>query len=552
VNNNDAVKAPSEPLFNIPNLDAALALGVSAITILLALTSIQPDAAFISYRYARHITDGTGFVYNPGNGANIAVAPLYVLLLSGASRLIPRLPALGAAFNAVFVGAGGLLLLLTASDDRSTIERVFSAFVYVTFPLWWLEVGAEMALVGFLGLSAVLAQARGKSLAAALLAGLALLVRPVAILLGIILVADLALDQRRVPLQEAVTLLMFMWLSGMLTVWSFGWPFPTHVLLGSTPAGTPLVTHALTSRSLAGLGKIGGALLAQSWIWGGLLLLAGVGLTRVLKRWWPLLLLVWTFLHGVALDILRVPSTRGDYAALVPALAALIGMGVAFASEKLADRVGRYTLLGGAALLLVGAVVPSLRAIRQAPTRDDAYYQAHGPAMLPDTSRDAYRQAGEWLAENAPDDAVVAADHVGKLGYYAERDMLDASGLLLLDAQGASLSGDAFWYLPDVAPDYVIFSPSSLREQSGYRPLEDPWFGQSYAEVNRFGDTSTLGGPLVIYQRQVETPTLAELDIEEEVRARYAHGLLLEGFETNLQMDPLPTGATDYRPAGKP
>lgn len=520
-------------------LEWALSLGLLGVTALFALwlAPVQPDAAYIGYRYARHVAQGTGFAYNLGDGRHIAVAPLYVLALADASQFIPNLPALGVAFSALFVGGGGLLLLLAGRDERGLPERAFAALAYVAFPLWWLETGVETALVGFLALAALFTQARQRHLAAATLAGLALVVRPISLLLGLVLLVDTALDQRRIPWREALALFLLAILWAVLATWAFGWPLPPRVLLGGSPAGGSLMTHPTTSRALTGLVRVGGGLLAQSWLWGGVFLLAGLGLARVLSRWWLVTLLVWALLHGLALDIMGVMPSRGDYVPLALAFAATLGVGVTFAAEALSERVSRGAVIATAALLMEAAILPSLWAIRQAPTRDDAYYTAHGPAMLPDIPQSLYQLAGKWLAENTPRDAVVSAGHVGQLGYYAGRDMFDTGGLLHPTARQGALHGDAFWYLPQFAPDYAVLSRTSLHADEGYRPLDDAWFSQTYAETTRFGDAATLGGPLAIYERLSEPPTLAETEAE----AHFENGLRLEDVATNLVMDPLST-----------
>jgi len=518
----------------VDRLDLALGLGLLGVTALLALAlaPVQPDAAFVGYRYARHLAEGLGFVYNLQSGEQVAAAPFYALLLADASKFIPDLPALGAAISALFVGAGGLLLSWVGRDERTRVEAAFAALAYVTFPLWWLEAGLETALAGLLALGAVLAQSRKWNLAAATLAGMALLLRPVALLLGVLLLLDTALDQRRLPWRELIALALLALLSVVLVVWAFGWPLPPRTLLGGTPAGPPLMTSAPTSRSLAGLGRLAGGLLAQSPVWIGVLLLAVLGFARVLERWWVVTLLVWAALHGIALDVLGATPARGDYAPLVPAFAALVGMGAAFAWETLAERVGRRTVLGGVTLLLVGAVLPSLLAIGQAPSRDNVYHAAHGPAMLPDTPSDAYKGAGEWLADHAPDGARIAAAHTGQLGYYSEHDVLDTGSLLVAGDVGR---GDTYSFLPHLAPDYAVLSRTELQVDGGYRPLDDPWFADNYVEVERFGDAGALGGPLVIYERRAEPTQLDDL----EVQARFAHGLRLAVAATNLQLDPL-------------
>jgi hypothetical protein len=53
--------------------------------------------------------------------------------------------------------------------------------------------------------------------------------------------------------------------------------------------------------------------------------------------------------------------------------------------------------------------------------------------------RDCYYGTGEWLRDNTPPDAVIAALDIGALGYASERRILDLAGLVSPDARALGL-----------------------------------------------------------------------------------------------------------------
>lgn len=509
-----------------------LSLALATAGLALALARVQPDATYVGYRYARHMAQEQTFTYNPGDENHIAAAPFYVFLLADLSHVGLDLPVLGVLLSAVFVGAGGWLLL---ASDGEPVETTAAALLYVSFPLWWLEAGLETALFGLLVLAATLLAAREKTVQGAIVAGLALLLRPIGLLLGGVLLVDAAFSRKRVPLRELAGWGAGAALSLGLSVWAYGLNFPQRWFLGGTPGGLPMLTAGGASSAFAALVQLGGALGAQSWLWAAVLLLASVGAVRLRERWWLTLLLVWAFIHIVMLDVLGATPTRGDFAPLVPVVAGLAGAGAGVLWERYANLIGSYTLGGLLAALLLVPGLSSLVAIGQAPRQDDTFYATRGPAMLPNTPPDTYREAAAWLADNTPPDAIIAANHIGLVSYLSERATFDTSGLLDAGTNAALKRGDPFWYVPHYAPEVVLVAQPDFQSDSGYQPLNDQWFTATYSEARRFGTEETFKGPLIVYQRQATPPALNEY----EIRERTAQGLRLDAVATNLALLPL-------------
>jgi len=68
----------------------------------------------------------------------------------------------------------------------------------------------------------------------------------------------------------------------------------------------------------------------------------------------------------------------------------------------------------------------------------------------------AYRQIGEWLDGNAPEEATVAAMEIGSVGWYSRRYMIDIVGLVTPENDRLLAQGDLDGWLDVGEPDYVV------------------------------------------------------------------------------------------------
>src|SRR5689334_6986454 len=92
------------------------------------------DDAFISYRYARHLVEGRGLVWNPGERVEAYTNPLFTLGLAAAMALgaEPRLASMAAGMVAYFAVA---YLLSAWSRERTPTVR------------WWIPLGSALWLI---------------------------------------------------------------------------------------------------------------------------------------------------------------------------------------------------------------------------------------------------------------------------------------------------------------------------------------------------------------------------------------------------------------------
>src|SRR5436305_7675794 len=179
------------------------------------------DDAFITFRYARNIVGGAGFVFNPGQHVLGTTTPLYAMLLAGLAWVTQsqNYPWLALLVNAL--ADGGTCLLLVALGEKLTGRRAVGlaaallwaiAPMSVTFAIGGLETSVFILLLAATAYTYV----TGRTRLAAVLGGLLVLTRPDGILLVGLIALDLVARRLRArPLPAAEALL----LAGPVLTW---------------------------------------------------------------------------------------------------------------------------------------------------------------------------------------------------------------------------------------------------------------------------------------------------------------------------------------------
>ena len=167
------------------------------------------DDAYITFRYARNLVTGQGFVYNPGERILGTTTPLYTLLMAGlalasGSRDFPLLAlAVNALAGAVSVG---LLYALGKRFSGHSAPSTAAALLWaiapysVTFAIGGMETDLTIACL----LAASYAHVTRHPRALATLSALALLARPDTVILIGLLWLDLVRARRQIPWREGI------------------------------------------------------------------------------------------------------------------------------------------------------------------------------------------------------------------------------------------------------------------------------------------------------------------------------------------------------------
>lgn len=429
------------------------------------------DDPFITYRYAENLSHGLGFVYNPGERVLSTTTPLFTLALAIFGRVFPDLPRLAVWLGAASLVAGGLLLWDLARAWETPLAGWVWLLLYPSFPLLVTTLGSEMPLYIAWILGSFACYARDRNFSAALLSALAVLTRPDGLIVPLLLAFHFLSQKRRSIPWAAVFAFLIVVLSWFVFAWLyFGSPLPV-TLAAKQQQGSMEISQRFAQGFLTTFRPY--SLRWTYWI-EACLALVGLGYAGWRARRW-LLLLAWAVVYFVAYTLLGVSRYFWYYAPLLPALLALVGLGVT-ALVGLGRRV--FSWLSQPALATLVALVLILPSFAG---------QALGvQRSLSQTARlDIYRAVGEWLNANLPSTASVGALEVGIIGYYARRPMVDFAGLLQPDTAQQITPHSVY---DDIAV-YAAFNhqPDYLVLQEGLFPkLETSYVAQRCQLVRTF------------------------------------------------------------------
>ena len=465
-----------------PVIVALLAVGVRF--------SIGPqtvDDAYITFRYARNIASGLGFVYNFNEQILGTTTPLWTLILAFCYRIgLQNLPHIAAAIGSLCDGVTAVLVYaIVRRIGFGPLWSALAAFLFavsagaIVFTIG----GMETPLFTLLLIAGVAAQLARRPIWASVLAGLATVTRPEGVLLFIlILISELWLRRRPWLPLIAYLLVVLPWL--LFASIYFGSPLPQSVVAKSvvyspqwggalrvlTQLGLPAFSVTLT---IEGQQYSLFAILVTVPIL--LIFLSRVGCLFRYARGAPEALPLMAFAPLLAaayiLATLRgVQFFRWYVSPLVPFY--IIGLVVFVAG--LSKHWARPAKLVVVALLMAWFVLPNLGR------------QAGAPLLLPRgvllTREAAYLKAAELLAPLLSPGTIVALP-IGAFGWASTASILDTVGLVSPEAtayyplgpeySGHTLPADL---VADMRPHYIV----SLDVFAQPPLTEAPWFRRDY------------------------------------------------------------------------
>lgn len=402
---------------------ATCALG--AVAVAAGWADLRHDDAYITFRYARHLVAGEGFVFNPGQRVLGTTSPLFTLVSAALYSLVGEaLPVAAVAWNAAALAAQGFLLFLLLRDVRPWTAMLLAVLTVggLGGAFSWLSLETHTAAA--LAVGALLAAGRDRPLAAGLLTGLAFLARPDAFLL----VPVLLFGYRR---RTGAALRLLLAAAATVLPW---------LVFATLYFGSPLPATMDAKRGITG---------AVDYL---LISLAEAARLPFLPRDlpWPLITLVLAAI-GIAYAVVRLPPLRPllAYGAALVAAYTLLGPPVAqhwhlylpflllralavLAPVAWLEERATRPLAVGAPRSGPGAAVALLSGVLVAATLAAAWGQARA---LPDDfwlqlRHRRYEEVARWLTRNAGTPCSFMAPEVGTLGYLTGCSMVDPYGLV--------------------------------------------------------------------------------------------------------------------------
>ncbi len=460
---------------------ALLLLACQAVLLISLLYGWGYDDPYITFRYARNLVEGRGFVYNTGERVLSTTTPLYALILAALGRLWSDLPVLSNFLGALSLAGGALFLYLTGEHYRQPATGLIALALYPLFPQLASTLGSETPMYVMLILGSLYFYARRQLGWMAILAGLATLTRPDGVLVLLVIGVHYLIFRRQIPWRAGLAFV------GVIAPWyGFAWIY----------FGSPLPVTLIAKRQQAQLVASdtffqGFVQILQSYRhnplywWYAILIGIGIGygLGRT-RQWLPLYL--WALFYFAAYVVLDVPRYPWYYAPLVPAVVMSIGLAATALAKLLRQLI--HDQLGWAifALTVASLFGPQLALIL------DLQRQ-------PDTRLPLYREAGLWISENTPGEASVGALEVGIIGYYAQRQMIDFAGLIQPAiaqqlSSSATYEDAAIWAIQAYEPTFILIP-------SQFKFVGSDWFEERYGPYRKFYYRTSPLSPLVLYSR---------------------------------------------------
>jgi hypothetical protein len=368
------------------------------------------DDAYIFFRYADHLVEGEGPVFNPGERVEGFTSPSWLALLAAARALgmeyEPTVAVMGTLFALTAVMASWALARRFAGPVAALAAPVLMAF-HPALAMWSVH-GLETAL--FVTLCAVSVWAwhgdrKGSEAETGLLAGLAFWTRPEAALVAMVLAAAAVAEGRfRRTLRFAAWFALAVVPLEIARLAYYGSPVPNtwfaktgggagRILFGLAYGKQFALTHAPLLICCAaalwffmrrrGHGPSVAGIVALCAVWAGYVVWVGGDAFPGYRFWLPVL----------------------------PFTGALVACGM----ERAGIRTTAPALAAGLALAVVTglAALPDVR-------------------LEHETGREFTKKmttAGRWLAEHAPGDLTIAVNYVGALPYHSGLATIDMLGL---------------------------------------------------------------------------------------------------------------------------
>jgi hypothetical protein len=467
---------------------------------------VSLDDAWIHFCFAENLARHGELSFNTGQPSSGSTSFFWVVLLAGG-----LLAGFSPVHWAILLGLaatllGGPLLFLLVRDSLegqpgADLTALLAGLLYALSGniLWHGLSGMETALFVTLGLAAILAHTRGRTILAAVLAGLLVLTRIEGVLLPLLMLLALALRPPNAPREPSTggpagrrlkPLLLTALIPLMLAA-----PMLAHNRLTS---GSLLPTTFTGRRWICGLPRsifdmewgrsfsflrdavpqLTGRLFSGSPLRLGILLLAAAGLIVWLRSWRRTiagdetggrgvtgvqLLVVWALGHTLVYALfLTVAGHGGRYIAVAAVtLLALISLAVRAVqqlarSQSASPWPGRLAAGGLAALLLLLAA-GQLRFFCQVETGSVWHINR------------VHVVTGQWLRQHLPPTAVVAAFDIGAVKYFFGGPVVDLGGLIDRDYFSYLYANRVVDYLRARGVEYLVLPESFSEEGVGYQ-----------------------------------------------------------------------------------
>ncbi|MDH5507768.1 MAG: hypothetical protein OEZ02_11165 [Anaerolineae bacterium] len=439
----------TEKTYNYTGLGIWLILFLVTVLMSTVYSVYAQDDAFITYRYARNLVSGNGFVYNLGEPILGTSTPLYTLLLALLSKLtqqpIPEISHTISLLSAWITSA----IIYEIGKKNGHIVALTAALLYLTNYILVLSIGMETLFLNAMLLAAIWAYTTKRLTWTAILGGLLILTRYEMGLMVAIIVTHYILENKRLPFWIWPTIVVVApWL--LYAYIQFGQPIPQSVISKLAAERIPFLLGALVNWKLLSDQLILFNLFAF------FILLGFVKLAKqVANNLAHNLILIWTGTYLFVASFLA-GSFPWYYGPLIPGLIILVVYGIEFVAQQPKTSTTTLSDTGGAIAVRnylfynIAAVLILIQLFYWA-----VDWRAHR-GTISDSRFPMYSEVTDWLSINSVSGQSLATEEIGYLGYYTDMRIIDLHSLVTVYSSGTTVPEALSQSLEVHSPDFVL------------------------------------------------------------------------------------------------
>ena len=419
-------------------------------------THFTYEDAFITFRFARNLANGLGFVYNANERIYGTTTPFFAIILAVWSKVFPELIVFAASLFGLLSGLVSIVLVWRLLDEIqiSRTESLLAIGVLVLSDKFWIHDmgGMETPLVICAMMASYFMLVRNRSTWAGISAGILLWIRIDGVFWLCILVLVAWIIRRKFPLNFILpAILVYLpWL--VFASLYFGSPIPYTIsakLVAYYNTGMPSVLSRILTlvswlRPLSLPNLSPSLVLCVAVV---TLLFSITGSVAYCRQKWLMVLPVFCLEEIVRLVVMGETFEPRYFMPFFWGIMILFGLGVHTVWGTFSRRFHPKPMLGFSAIAVYIGI--------------SLWFSVQMARLTKDTQVFVYdsslEQMGLWLEKNTPASSTIFLEPLGYVGFYSRRHMIDEVGLVspqvvVLKEEGYS----TFALITSLDPDYSV------------------------------------------------------------------------------------------------
>lgn len=432
-----------------------------AVTALLVwnFRSLQFDDAYITYRYARHISAGLGFSYNPPQSVLGTTTPLYTLLLAMFAWLGMDIPTISLILGGLGLAGMTWILLSAGREGDRTLTSFLPAIFLILIPGSYLILGMETALYTALLHFGLYFASRRKFTAAIVFASAATLARYDGIAAaGVILLSEWYFTQRAPEKNGMIfTALLLPWL--VYATLTFGSPLPNTFFAKTGDLAANVFVDELGPQ-MAGLFAFSRVDALQGYIVLAVIIIILVWGWLVTKDIFIRLTVTWAALYLGAYSLLGIRHAfHWYYYPVIPAILLSMVSTMRWLKVRLEKMSRDNFFVRQSPFILI--ILPMLTLAIMGTVSLNRQYESL--ASLGGRNI-VYPLAANWVCAHSEPGASILTPEIGIIGWNCNRKIIDPYGLVTPEMipyirDGNQFNGEVLFH-----PDFIIIPNVELDE----------------------------------------------------------------------------------------